>query len=78
MLPDAERADDLPDPGFEFGDRTVVEVIPVVMRDDEQIHVGHVAGTVDVGALERPVEEGERCGGPEYGVDEHTPPFGLE
>ena len=50
----------------------------MVMRDDEQIHVGHVAGTVDVGALERPVEEGERCGGPEYGVDEHTPPFGLE
>ena len=59
-------------------DRLAVEVIPVVMRDDEQIHVGHVAGTVDVGALERPVEEGERCGGPEYGVDEHTPPFGLE
>lgn len=51
MLADAKAAYDMLDAVFEFENGLVVEMIPMVMRDDEIIDVGNVLGGVNFSAL---------------------------
>lgn len=77
MLAHAQRTDDRADALFQLADRAVVEMIPVVVRDDEVVDVGHLFGAVDVGAFERTVEHRERRRVAENRIDERPAPFGL-
>ena len=77
VLAHAQRTDDRADALFQFADRAVVEMIPVVVRDDEVVDVGHLFGAVDVGAFERTVEQRERRRAAENRIDERPASFGL-
>ena len=69
MGPDAEGADDLPHLGPKRRCRGIIQMIPVVVRNEQIIDVRHVLGGVKVRPLERPVGEKDRRSiGTEHGI----------
>lgn len=74
MFADTQRTDDLSDAVFQFADRTVIEVVPMVVGDDEQIYRRHILRAVEVAARKGPVQKPQRSGAPENRVHENPPP----
>ena len=73
MLADTQRTDDLPDAVLQFADRTVIEMVPMVVADDEQVDRGHILRTIEVAARKSPVQKTQRSCAPENRVHEYPP-----
>ncbi len=56
---------------FQLADRLVIQVVPMVMRDEEKVDsLGHVLGLVEVRPRKGPIDERDGRAFVEHGVDE--------
>lgn len=73
ILADPQGADDVLHLVFQSHDAGVIEMIPVVMRQDQHIHRGNISSRIDIAAVKGPVDEkGRRGVAAEHRVDENT------
>ena len=78
-LADAERTDDLLDFGLQRHDGRVVEMIPMVVRHEEDVEFGNIRRRIDVAPAKGAVDEKDGrsvCG--KDGIDENAPPRNLK
>ncbi len=54
MFADTQRTDDLSDAVFQFADRTVIEMVSMVVGDDEQVYRRHILRAVEVAVRNGP------------------------
>lgn len=76
ILAYAQRTNYLLYSAFQFADRLVIQVIPMVVRDEEKVDsLGHVLGLVEVRPRKGPIDERDGRAFVEYGVGEDGLPI---
>ena len=78
MFPDPQRADHGPDAIAQSRHGPVIQMVPMVVRDDQAVDLGHIVGRKHIRALER--AEKQRHGPPigKNRIDQHTLPAELQ
>ena len=77
ILAHTQRADDAARAVAQLRYRAVVEMVPMVVCDDQQVDPRHILGFIEIGPLERSVEKRQGRSRFENGIDQNTQPVCL-